>query len=368
MTLARGDILGGDGDGVWVHCISRCVRRAFLCGTDRGRSLDHRKAWIEQRLRLLAEHAALEVAGYAVMSNHLHAVLRVRGDWASAWTAREVARRWLTVFPRKKGKDGEGLPPTESQIVHAAKDPRVSVWRARLANLGWCLRALKEPISRRANQEDGCSGAFWEGRYQSVPLLDQAAVVACMAYVDLNPIRAQIADRPERSRHTGVRTRIVARQAFRAQGRLRVAGDGQRADVQRAAQVATAGGLRPQPRHAEDGLWLAPLAQCVAGPPGEPSATPLTLDEYLTLVDATGRLLRDGKRGRIPPGLLPILARLDIQLDAWLATMQGWREFLGRVVGGAAARMAAAARAGQRWLQNRCALFVVKAGASSSAA
>jgi hypothetical protein len=359
MTLARKDILGGDGDGVWVHCISRCVRRAFLCGVDRGRSLDHRKVWVEQRLRLLAEHAAVEVAGYAVMSNHLHAVLRMRADWAAEWSAREVARRWLTVFPRVKGKDGEGLPPTESHIAEAAKDPRVSVWRGRLADLGWCLRALKEPISRRANAEDGCSGAFWEGRYQSVPLLDQAALVACMAYVDLNPIRAQLADRPERSRHTGVRTRIVARQAFRAQGRLRSAGDGQKA-----AQVASAGGLRTQPRHAEDGLWLAPVGQCVAGPPGEPMATPLALDDYLTLVDATGRLLRDGKRGRIPPGLLPILARLDIQLDAWLATMQGWREFLGRVVGGAAARVAAAARAGQRWLQNRCALF----GPASSSA
>src|SRR5690606_16362161 len=120
---------------------------------------------------------------------------------------------------------GEGLPPSDAEVTRAAQDPRLAVWRSRLADLGWIMRALKEPISRRANREDGCSGAFWEGRYTSVPLLDQAALIACMAYVDLNPIRAKIVDRPERSRHTALRTRIVARQGFRAQARLRLAGD-----------------------------------------------------------------------------------------------------------------------------------------------
>ncbi len=79
MTLSRKRILGGDvsGDGVWVHCISRCVRRAFLCGE----GCDHRKMWLEERLRVLASCAALEVAGYAVMSNHVLAVVRVHGDF-----------------------------------------------------------------------------------------------------------------------------------------------------------------------------------------------------------------------------------------------------------------------------------------------
>lgn len=112
---------------------------------------------------------------------------------------------------------------------------------------------------------------------------------------------------------------------------------------------------------------MAPLSACVAGPPDRPSASPLTSEEYLTLVDATGRLLREGKRGRIPAGLLPILKRLDLDLTAWLATMQGWREFLGRVVGSLAARAAAAAalaKQGRQWFQNRCALFREQASAA----
>ncbi len=70
------------------------------------------------------------------------------------------------------------------------------------------MKALMEPQSRMANREDDCTGAFWEGQFTSVPLLDQAAIVACLAYVDLNPIRAKLADRPETSEHSPVKTRI----------------------------------------------------------------------------------------------------------------------------------------------------------------
>jgi REP element-mobilizing transposase RayT len=78
----------------WVHVISRCVRRAYLCGTDlAGRDLEHRKGWVEDRLRLIARSAACEVAGYAVMANHLHAVVRMRPDVAAGWSAMEVVRR-----------------------------------------------------------------------------------------------------------------------------------------------------------------------------------------------------------------------------------------------------------------------------------
>jgi len=198
-----------------------------------------------------------------------------------------------------------------------------------------------------------------------VPLLDQAALIACMAYVDLNPIRAKICDRPERSEHTAARVRIRARQGFAAALKLREAGD-----EPKARDTAQKCGLRPTARSMEDGLWLAPLSACVAGGPGGegvPRTSRLSGEEYLTLLDATGRVLRRGKRGAIPKELAPILARLDIELDAWLATMQGWREFLGRVVGAAASRAAAATTYGLRWLQNRCALFRAAPGETTAA-
>ena len=337
----------------WVHCTSRCVRKAYLCGGRDGR-WDHRRGWVEDRLRLLAGCFAVEVAGYAVMSNHLHVVLRMRPDGEgspSRWTDAEVARRWLTVYPRRFAADGTGLEPTEAEVVSAAGGDRVGVWRQRLADLGWFMKSLKEPIARRANREDDCRGTFWEGRFHSVPLLDQAALIAAMAYVDLNPVRAKMTDRPEASRHTSVRVRAQARNRHRAAQRIRA----RVPPAQVAARLAAAG-LQSPPAHTEDGAWVTPLAQCIVGP--AEANDRLSTDDYLTLVDATGRMIKPGKRGRIDPALSPILARLDLSVEGWVATMCGWRMFgASSGIGRLATRKAEAARRGVAWIRNRCAVF-----------
>lgn len=360
MTTARRDQFDPT-NPPWLHLISRCVRRAFLCGADRdGRNLDHRKAWVEQRLRLLAQSATVEVAGYAVMSNHLHVVLRVRPDLAAGWSDQSVVERWLTLWPRERLSDGTPVLPKPAEVAKlAAATGQVSLWRSRLVDLGWCMKALKEDLSRRANREDECSGAFWEGRYKSVPLLDQAALTACMAYVDLNPIRAKVADRPEKSRFTGAYERIRVRQAMRKAGALRKAGD-----AAGAKRVLAKAGLEPvAERQGEDrASWLTPVACC------EVDGRPLSLEEYLTLLDITGRMVREGKRGAIPPELLPILARLEIDVERWLSCMLGWRQFLGAAVGRLASRVAEASRRGLHWVQNRCGLFAGEMPTESASA
>jgi REP element-mobilizing transposase RayT len=329
----------------WVHCISRCVRRAFLAG---GR-FAHRRGWVEDRLKALAGVFACEVGAYAVMSNHVHVVVRMDPEAALSWTALEVAERWCVLFGKMlpKGPDGR----VEAGVVAglAADAGWVAERRKRLGSLSWFMRALCEDIARRANAEDDCTGRFWEGRFTSVPLLDQAALIACMAYVDLNPVRAKIADRPERSAFTGVRERIRARQRHRI---------GQRAKALPAAERRTVlanAGLSAPPATAESGLWLAPVARCTVGDP--PTRNRVTADDYLALVDATGRALRAGKRGAIPPELAPILARLDVSVEDWIATMTGWRSMLGGAIGHAASRTAEAARRGVDWVRNRCPLF-----------
>jgi len=334
----------------WLHCISRCVRRAFLCGTDTdGRVLDHRRRWIEERLRLLAQAAACDVAGHAVMANHVHVVMRMAPERARSWSDREVVERWLRIWPIARHDDGspvEASPEVVEALVGHSK--KVAIWRQRLTDLGWTMKALKEAIARRANREDRCSGAFWEGRYKSVPLLDQAALTACMVYVDLNPIRAGVADRPESARHTSAYERIRVRQAVRRAAALRRAGQRERARRLLQEVGASAGSLVSDGQHP----WLTPLEDCFAY-----RGRGLQLDDYLALVDATGRLLRGDRSGAVKAELLPLLKRLDLDHQRWLVCMLGWRQFIGAAVGDARARVAEASRRGLRWVQNRCALF-----------
>jgi len=209
MTKPRSSLVSLT-DTPWYHVVSRCVRRAFLCGEDysTGRSYGHRRDWIEERLRKLASVFAIDIAAYAVMSNHYHIVARIDAERARGWDRDEVLRRWTRIFsgPLWVGRylQGEKLNAANLRLV----DEWADRYRERLCDLSWFMRVLNESIAREANREDGVRGRFWEGRFKSQALLDEQAILAAMAYVDLNPIRAGIAAQPEESGHTSVRARL----------------------------------------------------------------------------------------------------------------------------------------------------------------
>src|SRR5262245_53501201 len=143
----------------------------------------------------------MDVLGFAVLSNHLHVVVRNRPDVVQNWSDLEVARRWWYVFPKRRDKAGNPKPPTDVELQMIMADPeRFAEIRQRLSSVSWFMRCLVEPIARSANREDLCTGRFWEGRYRCQPILDESALAACLAYVDLNPIRAGPAEPPETSR------------------------------------------------------------------------------------------------------------------------------------------------------------------------
>ncbi len=204
MTRPRSQLIDRKVGGSY-HIISRCVRRTWLSGRDpvTGKDFSHRRTWIEARLLALTNVFTVEVLGYAVMSNHYHMVIRYRPKSAKHLTDKDVARRWLTVFPPKPGDDLEELIDTLAENTE-----RIAVLRERLSDLSWYMRCLNAPIARRSNMEDGCTGRFWDGRFYSKALPDERAVLACMAYVDLNPLRAGDTDRVDAPAHTSLRRRL----------------------------------------------------------------------------------------------------------------------------------------------------------------
>jgi REP element-mobilizing transposase RayT len=255
-------------DTPYYHCISRCVRRAFLCGSDSvtGFDFEHRRQWIVDRIKLLCSVFAVDLCAYAIMSNHYHIVVRINADEVDQWPDEEVAQRWMQIFsgPLLMHQYLTNANLTESELTRVAD--LFATWRERLADLSWFMRCINEPIARLANAEDHCTGRFWEGRFKSQALLDERALLACMAYVDLNPIRANIAKTPELSDYTSIQERVKQPQS---------------------------GYLRPFEEKEENGI-------------------PFKLKDYLELVDWAGREIKLNKRGYIPASAPPILVRLQM--------------------------------------------------------
>ena len=170
-----------------LHCCQRAVRRAWLCGIDplTGQSFEHRKVWIQNRLQELARIFGVDCLSFSVMSNHLHVILRNRPDVVTTWSDDEVARRWWLLFPKRRNEDGTAVEPKDFEMKAYAT--KAKVYRVRLADISWWMRALAEPIARAANLEDDCRGRFWQGRFSSQKLTDEMAILACSwkAYIQL---------------------------------------------------------------------------------------------------------------------------------------------------------------------------------------
>ena len=305
----------------YYHCVSRCVRRAFLCGEDpyTNRSFEHRRQWLVDRLHVLSDIFAVEVCAYAVMSNHFHLVLRVDREAALSWSDEEVADRYGRLFKNAKGQ--------LALLDPKRRAARLELWRGRLWDLSWMMRGLNEYIARRANKEDGCKGRFWEGRFKSQPLLDDAAVLTCMTYVDLNPVRAGLAKRLEESSFTSIAARL-------AEATRRMDGSSGRhvEDLQ--------SGTAPR--------GLAPFSD--QAPPGVAAAIPVTMPDYVNLVRWTGRSVLRGK-GRVTGPPPAAIVRLSISPEVWLRTMSEHGLSRAGVLGCVEGLSELASQRGQRWVR-----------------
>ncbi len=296
----------------YYHCVSRCVRSAFLCGVDAhtGKSFEHRRQWIVDRMKLLADIFAIDICSYAVLHNHYHVILHVDTELAARWSDHDVIERWERLF---------SLPVivqrylAKEAITQAERDTVSDLlikWRKRLHDISWFMRCINETIARQANKEDGCTGRYWEGRYKSQALLDEKALAACMAYVDLNPVRAGVAETPEQSEYTAIKER--AHQC--------------KLNPDATDESNAPNGLLP-----------------FAGYPHQnmPKGLPFRLKDYLELVDWTGRAILENKRGYIPDHNPPMLERLQIDHKHWLFMTQHFESRFKGLVGSSYALKAA---------------------------
>jgi hypothetical protein len=356
-------------EGVY-HCFTRCVRRAFLCGCDpvTQRDFSHRKTLIVDRLRELGAIFAIEVCAYAIMENHYHTIVRTRPDIVAAWSDREVATRWLTLFPHHDGFNKGDGPPEEKQIAALVEcTERIAELRKRLSSLSWFNGRLNEFIARAANKEDNVKGRFWESRFKCLALLDEAAIAACMVYVDLNPIRAGLASTPEGSDFTSIQERIRAwlRETMAAGA---VSDDHSiqlgSLDKNDAVLGATANNAAAiDSLDAPFASWLCPIQQ----DPTRRGILQITAVEYFDLVDRSGRILRSGKRGAIDADLAPILLRVGANPEAWVDTISHFETRFRLAAGFVSSLRSFADRLGKRWFRGITAAQVAFAAAPQSA-
>ena len=299
MARARRSLIDLDSTS-YYHCINRCIRRSFLCGDDKysGQNFDHRRIWLIDRIKMLSSIFAIDIAAYAIMSNHYHLVLKVNRDNALDWSDDEIIEHWYQLYHGcilvDRYRAGEALDTASkfrmSEIVNE--------WRSRLYDISWFMRNLNEYIARKANFEDNCTGRFWEGRFKSQALLDETALLSCMMYVDLNPVRAKMADSLEASDFTSIQERIKQYKSYKNKQKKR------KVDIK----------VLQQPRQ------LMPFGNNI-----DKGTIPFILFDYLELADFSSRLILPNKRGTVSKEMPKLLNEHNIEVDNWINTLNHFR-------------------------------------------
>lgn len=373
--VARSEIFEPDEVAI-VHVMNRTVRGCFLLGNDlaTGKNYDHRKDWMDQQLTTQAQYFAIDLLTQSILDNHFHLVLRSRPDMVREWDDDEVARRWLMICPSQRDELGLPVPPTPREFKKLIKDKKkLADVRTRLSDISWWMKLLTQNIAQRANKEEGQAGSFWQGRFKAVRILDEATLLACCVYVDLNPIRAAMAETIEGSRYSAVQKRFLDEK--------------DELEIQRSAQAAVREAAEQDFRVAVDTLvGASPEEQwqleqtlqaeaCGIGPavrttgartmearrrsrhfapielrdgPGATTGTcpnltgdrcsdkgflSMTTAEYLSLVDWTARQLDPKKRGATPGHIAPLFERLGITEDIWCEIARNFRRLFSVVAG-----------------------------------
>ncbi|MBX9733488.1 MAG: hypothetical protein K2X37_05470, partial [Chitinophagaceae bacterium] len=225
-----------------------------------------------------------------------------------SWTEEEVISRWKMALGTSKEKQ--------------ASPQEISQWRVNLCNISWFMRFMNEYIARLANREDDVKGRFWEGRFRSQALVDEGALLACMAYVDLNPIRAKMASCMEDSQNTSIQERLVA---YRQE---------KEASLSLLAFQKTSEEKKFQPVKKKPSL-------------------PFSRDDYFALIDWSGRQIRTDKSGFIATTVPTIIAQQGLSPQHWITMVNHYPQHYPSIGGAVAHIKAWASKIGFRWIKGQ---------------
>lgn len=319
------------------HVVSRCVRAIPLLHA----SDDSRKESCMRCLQLLVENTAVAVAGFSLMDNHIHLLLRVDVERAKSWRAEEVATRWLKLHPVRNGYF-QPVEPTPYQIDELVKEKDwVDATREKLCSISQFMKELKQRVSQAVNRQDRVAGVFWEGRYKIKPVFDEAQLLTTLMYIDLNPFAANVCKAPEQGRYTSLQGRLGRDKplpvkevplGYEARGKkddstVAVGGKAthsQEAPAAKNRQHCDSVADIRQP----SSVWLIPMdqeyfhksrlktASVNRKKKGrlQPVLPGLTIRAYVKLVDYVAKLMRHGKK-RLAKEVKPILERLSLTPD-----------------------------------------------------
>ena len=260
------------------------------------------------------------------MPNHFHLVLRSRPDVVAQWDDRQVARRWLMLCPKRRDVENRPEEPNEFELNNVTNDRvKLKAIRSRLSDISWWMRFLSQKIAQQANREDCENGKFWQARYRAVRLLDETAILACAAYVDLNPIRAAIAQTIETSDYTSGQQRAVALQA----------------EANEQSSLEHAVGKIPKPiAQSLSPLTIDELKDAIGAcchtagyRASDKGFLPMSVASYLELLDWTARELRSDKRSATPASAAPIFERLGIDANTWCELTRDFGKLFSTVAG-----------------------------------
>jgi hypothetical protein len=228
-----------------------------------------------------------------------HIVLKVNST--NNWNAPQVLMTWCSLYslPVLCDRYLKGEINTEAELRRVKE--YVSEYRSRLASVSWYMKAINEYIARMANEEDKCTGHFWESRFKSQALLDERALLTCMCYVDLNPIRAAIAKDLKGSDFTSIKERIEMKST-----------------------------------------WLSGFGKGDNG-------LPFYLSSYINLVDETGRYIRGDKRGFISEKTIKTIDEIGIDPNTWLDELKGFKSIGLSAVGTAEQLKEFSAKVNKKW-------------------